>query len=82
MPGKNCCLPHCSTSQTPKHAGIKLFKVSTRKDDFYSNWRSAIISVISRYRVMDKIFKARIENGRAFICERHYPPTDFEFTSM
>jgi len=54
---------------------------STRKDEFYSNWRKDIISVVGRYRVVDKIFKARIENGRAFICCNHYIETDFEVTS-
>lgn len=68
-------------SQTPKHDGIKLFRVTVRKDDFYSNWRKETINVVGRYRVLDKTFKERLRKGRAFICERHYQDTDFEFTS-
>jgi len=72
MPGKNCCFPQCTVSQTQRHAGIKLFKVTTRKDEFHSNWRKKVINIISRYRVLDKIFYDRLENGRVFICEKHY----------
>lgn len=81
MPGKNCCMPQCTVSQTPKHEGIKLYRVTTRKDEFYSNWRKEILAVVGRYRVMDQIFKARIANGRAFICQKHYAEADFELTS-
>ena len=81
MPGKNCCMPQCPVSQTPKHEGIKLYQVTTRKDDFYSNWRKEVIAVVGRYRVIDKIFKTRIENGRAFICEKHFTEEGFELTS-
>ena len=81
MPGKNCCFPQCTVSQTMKHKGIKLFQVSTRNDEFYSNWRERILAIIAPYRVFDQIFKARIENGRAFICAKHYTDDDFEITS-
>lgn len=81
MPGRNCCMPQCTVSQTSKHLGMKLYQITTRKDEFYSNWKKDILTVVSRYRVIDKIFKARIENGRAFICENHYAEADFEVTS-
>ena len=81
MPGKNCCMPQCTVSQTSKHSGIKLYQVSTRQNDFYSKWRKETLANVGRYRVIDKIFKARIENGRAFTCARHYAEADFEVTS-
>ena len=81
MPGKNCCIPQCTVSQTLKHKGIRLYQVSTRKDEFYTKLRKEILAIISRYRVFDTVFKARVENGRAFICEKHYKEEDFEKTS-
>ena len=35
MLGKECCYPQCIVSVTAKHAGIKLFQITTRRDDFY-----------------------------------------------
>jgi len=81
MPGRNSCMPQCTVSETSKHEGIKLYQLTTRQDDFYSNWRKEVLAIVGRYRVIDKIFKARIANGRAFICEKHYAGADFEFTS-
>jgi len=81
MPGRNCCMPQCTISETQKHVGIKLFQIPTRKNDFYSEWRKETIDVVGKYRVIDGIFQTRIENGRAFICEKHYAEDDFEFTS-
>jgi len=31
MPGRNCCMPQCTVSETQKHVGIKLFQIPTRK---------------------------------------------------
>ena len=82
MPGKNCCLPGCCVSETPKYDGIKLYRITTRKDSFYSKWREDILAVVKRYRVFDGVFLRRIQNGRAFICDRHYnKEKDFEKTS-
>jgi len=39
------------------------------------------LMLLEYYRVIDGIFQTRIENGRAFICEKHYAENDFEFTS-
>ena len=36
MSGKSCRFPQCTVSVTTKHAGIKLFPMTTGKYDFYS----------------------------------------------
>ena len=81
MPGRNCCIPHCTVSQTSKHEGIKLFQITTRDNEFYAKWRKETLDIISKFRVFDTIFKARVQNGRAFICEKHFKDSDFETTS-
>lgn len=81
MPGANCSIPGCTVSRTEKHKGIGIFKVTTRTDEFYSTWRKNILDVIRRYRVEDKGFKKQIDSGNVFVCERHFPPEDIEFTS-
>ena len=80
MPGENC-LPACPVSQSEKYKGIVLYRITTRKDPFYSNWRENILAVVKRYRVFDSVFERRVRNGRAFICARHYKEDDFEKTS-
>ena len=82
MPGKNCCIPGCGVSETPKYEGIKLHTITTRKCEFYSQWRENILAVVKRYRVFDDIFVRRIKKGRAFLCDRHYKPEDYEKLSM
>ena len=81
MPGKNCYITGCPVSQTEKYKGIILYRITTRKDLFYSKWRENILAVIKRYRKFDDVFERRIQNGRAFICDRHYKEDDFEKTS-
>ena len=63
MPEKNCVL------QTPQHAGIKLFRISTREDKFYSKWRKDMVNVINRYRVIDRQLNERVLAGKVYICE-------------
>jgi hypothetical protein len=81
MPGANCSIPECTVSRTDKHKGIGIFKVPTRKDDFYSTWRKNILDVIRRYRIVDKSFKNQILSGNVYVCERHFPVEAIEFTS-
>ena len=80
MPGRNYCIPNCTVSETLKHKGVKLFQISTRDNDFYTKWRKETLDIISKFRVFDAVFKARIKNGRAFVCEKHYEESDFELT--
>ena len=81
MPGKNICFSGCPVSQTEKYNGIILHRITIRKDSFYSKWREDILAVIKRYRVFDDVFERRTQNGRAFICNRHYKLEDFERAS-
>lgn len=81
MPGKNCCIPGCTVSETEKHKGIKLYTITTRNNQFYSKWRDDILAVVKRYRVFDAVFLRRIKNGRAFLCDLHYKPEDYETLS-
>ena len=69
MPEKNCCIPQCTVSQTPSHEGIKLYRITTRESEDYAKWRKDTLEIISKYRVFDAVFKARIKNGRAFIFD-------------
>lgn len=73
-------MPQCTVSETEKNKGIKLYQTSTRKDEFYTQWRNDILAVVYCYREADPVFKARVKNGRAFICEKHYSESDMEFT--
>ena len=78
---KKLCFPTCTVSRTTKHEGIRIFQIPMRNDDFYSKWRSDIMAVVSKYRELNKHLKERTLAGRIYICERHFPPEDIEFTS-
>ena len=79
MPGKNCGFPHCSVSGAKKFQGTSLFKLPSRSID--QKWKSDIVDVLLKYRELDRPLKTRISNGNIWICERHYQPSDIEFTS-
>lgn len=82
MPGGNCAFPQCTvTCYAPLHKGISLFKIPTRKTEFYSKWRNDIVDVIKRYRVIDSHFLAQVNAGKRYVCERHFLPKDIERTS-
>ena len=51
MPGTNCAIFGCSTSQKQK---IAMFKEQTKDDDYNTNWRKTIMDFITRDRVIDK----------------------------
>ena len=80
MTGGNCAIPGCATSRRAGYEGISLFKVTKRKGEFYVKWRENIVAVLRKYREFDKEFKKRIESGDIFICERHYAPSQIEYT--
>ena len=74
----NYVFPQCGVQKIHKYSGIGLFKIPTRKCDFYTEWRNNLNNVISRYRVVDKSLKERIMKGK--VCERHFLPEDIERT--
>ena len=78
----NCAFPTCTVSQTKKYAGVSLFKLPTRKSEFYTAWRKNLLDLLSKYRDMDSSFKKDVMDCKRelFICERHYAEEDIEFT--
>ena len=77
----NCVFPGCGVQRISKYEGIGLFKITSRQGDFYAEWRNKTIDVISSYRVVDKDLKRRMDEGKVFICERHFLPEEIELTS-
>ena len=92
MPGANCVFPNCGTNRRwnwnisdrrleLEYDGIGIFRISQRKSPFYSAWREEVITIIKKYRVVDKSLKRQIDSWNISICERHYKQDDIEFTS-
>ena len=81
MPGRNCCLPQCTVSDTNKHKDIGLFQISTRKDKYHTIWRKKLIDFLAIYRPLDGLLRERITKGNVYFCEKHFSPEDIEFTS-
>lgn len=79
MPGANCAFPRCGVSRN--YVGVGIFKVPSRNDIFYMEWRKNLLGILTKYRVVDKDFKKRIEKGNVYICERHFVDEDIERTS-
>ncbi|XP_047137374.1 uncharacterized protein LOC124813866 [Hydra vulgaris] len=80
MPGRNCCLPQCTVSDTNKHKDIGLFQISIRKDEYHTIWRKKLIDFLAIYRPLDGLLKERITKGNVYFCEKHFSPEDIEFT--
>ena len=57
------------------------FCVTTRKGEFWEEWRKKTVQVIGRYRVLDQAFYTRLQKGHIWICEKHYAPEDIELSS-
>ena len=61
MPGANCAFPGCGMS---RKQGVGIFKIPTRNDSFYNGWQKNLLDVLIKYRVVDKCFKKRINEGK------------------
>ena len=59
-----------------KDIHFSLFKLPGRKTEFYLKWKTEILSIITRDRVVDPDFKALIKNDKV-----HFKPEDIEYTS-
>ena len=84
MPGSNCALPGCTTSRYKIHNGISIFKVTNRKGEYYAKWRKDILAVLLKYREVDENLKPKLKKfgvGDIYICEKHFPTTEIEYTS-
>ena len=75
MPGENCSIFGCSTSRRNKDLGI--FKVPLPNSDVNKKWRSELINIITKDRVVDDALKKRIAITNLFICERHFSKDQF-----
>jgi len=64
-----------------KSKGVYFFKLPSRKDEFYQKWKKELVSLLSKYRIIDNILKERIKVGNVYFCEKHFSPEDMEFTS-
>lgn len=70
MPGENCSIYGCGTCRNQKvHS---LFKIPTAKDEYTAKWRSDMLSIITKDRVLDTKFKNQISANKVFICEKHF----------
>ena len=69
MVGANCSIFCCSSSR--RKSGVAIFKVPQGDDEWSSNWRKSIISVVTKDRVIDKALRERIMKKNIFDCEKH-----------
>ena len=74
MPGSNCAIFGCGTCRNQKEIGI--FKLPAPKDEIFSKWRSDLLSVITKDRVVDAKLKNQIDKDTVSICERHFNSND------
>lgn len=72
MPGANCSIYGCSVSRRREYKGISLFKVPAGNNDFDKDWRTKLISVITKDRVIDESLRTQISKNNLYICERHF----------
>ena len=70
MVGANCSIFGCSGSR--RKSGVAIFKIPRGDDEWSSNWRKSIISLVTKDRVIDKALKERIVKKNIFVYERHY----------
>ena len=78
MPGANCCIVDCFSSRRHKDLGIFKIPGPSQKDQSKEKWRKELLGIIKRGREVDKIFKEQIENGKVYICERHFKPEEIK----
>ena len=56
MVGANCSSFGCSSSR--RKSGVAIFKVPQGDDEWSSNWKKSIISVVPKDRLIDKVFSS------------------------
>ncbi len=77
MPGANCSIYNCNVSRG--HKGIAIFKIPGEDDEFSTKWRSQLINIVTKDRVIDKDLRTQIETRRIHICELHFSPDQINF---
>eukprot|EP00794_Sanderia_malayensis_P011564 gene11564-12759_t len=76
MPGANCAIYGCGACRSRKYKGLSIIKVPSAVDDFTKKWRSDILNVITRDRVVDPPLKKQIEEDQVYVCEQHFLPEE------
>ena len=64
MVGTNCSIFGHSSSR--RKSGVAIFKVPQGDDEWNSNWRKGIISIVTKDRVIDKSLRERIMKKKFF----------------
>ena len=79
MPGSNCAIPGCGTTRRSKFSGISLFGLppNNSEDSEKMKWREELLSIITKYRVVDEGLKKQICNNTLKICEKHFNDDEF-----
>ena len=67
MVGVNCSISGCSSSR--RISVVAIFKVSQGDEEWSSNWRKSIISIVTKDRVIDKALREKIMKKNIFACE-------------
>ena len=70
MPGANCSIACCNVSRNKP--GVAIFKVPVGDDEYSTNWRNKLVTIIKTNREVDAPFRQQIEKRKLHICERHY----------
>ena len=76
MPAVNCSVVDCGSCRRTK--GLSIFKLPASRNKAYKIWRENWLSELTKYRVVDAEFKALIENGSVYTCEKHFKPEEIE----
>ena len=82
MPGRNCCIPRCfpSDDSSYKEAGTSFMTIPALKRDDYVAWKNELFKILKKYRVLHRDDYHRIENGRMYVCTRHFLDKDVYVT--
>ena len=70
MPGANCSIFGCSTSRRNKE--LSIFKIPLPNSETNKKWRSELINVVTKDRVIDQNLQRQIDTNKIYICERHF----------
>ena len=82
MPGGNCAIFGCPVSRSKKYAGVAIFRVTRRNDEYNNEWRKKIYNIITKDRVVDSKLKEQMDKQNIFICERHFSQECLNFRKL
>ena len=70
MPGANCSIQSCFSSRYGKDLAI--FGLPKGTDDYSMKWRTDLVHIITKDRVIDKQLRKQMENKTLHVCELHF----------